>query len=92
MKGKQPHRKRIPQRMCVVCRRKMDKRQLYRLVRTPEDGLVVDLSGKRQGRGAYICDQTTCWDTSIRTKILDKTFEISVSDIEKASLATHRPK
>ncbi len=50
-----------PQRTCVVCRDKRDKRQLTRLV-VVDDRLQVDPSGKQKGRGAYLCDKPACWN------------------------------
>lgn len=63
MGKKQPKQaKHTPQRTCIVCRQKFDKRQLTRIVRTPDSGIVIDPSGKRNGRGAYVCDQVVCWE------------------------------
>ena len=63
--NKQPHRKHIPQRTCVVCRETAAKRTLTRIVRTADDGVQVDLTGKRSGRGAYLCSQVSCWKTAV---------------------------
>ena len=53
--------KHVPERMCVACRRRRPKRELLRVVLTPE-GPVIDPSGKKPGRGAYVCpDQPECW-------------------------------
>jgi predicted RNA-binding protein YlxR (DUF448 family) len=57
MGGKPGRRRHIPRRTCVVCRATGDKRALTRLVRTPDDGVHVDPTGKRNGRGAYLCDR-----------------------------------
>jgi uncharacterized protein len=88
---KQPRPKHIPQRSCVVCRQKRDKRQLTRLVRTADEGVVVDPTGKRNGRGAYLCDQATCWDKAVSTPFLDRLFSTVVTDAEKAAIAARRP-
>ncbi|MDM8529345.1 YlxR family protein, partial [Anaerolineales bacterium HSG24] len=50
-----------PQRICIACRQKIDKRLLLRIVRTPEGEFIVDPTGKVNGRGAYICQQPACW-------------------------------
>jgi len=47
-------------RSCTVCRQKTDKRNLYRIVRTPEAEVVFDPTGKKNGRGAYVCSQESC--------------------------------
>ncbi len=54
--------KHVPIRMCVVCRRRRPKRELLRILRTPE-GFILDFSGKQPGRGAYVCpDNPACWE------------------------------
>lgn len=57
--------KHIPQRTCVGCRTVMPKRQLIRIVRSPE-GVQVDLTGKLAGRGAYLHDRRSCWERGLR--------------------------
>src|SRR5688572_24141418 len=91
MNNKRPKQKHVPQRSCAICRQKRDKRQLTRLVRTAEAGVLVDPTGKRNGRGAYLCDQPECWDKATRTQVLDKLFTTVVSEAEKAAIAAHRP-
>src|ERR1700681_2331359 len=54
----------VPQRTCVVCRQTSAKRQLVRVVRTPDGGVTIDPSGKLSGRGAYLCDSPACWQTA----------------------------
>lgn len=89
MTGKQPmRRKHVPQRTCMVCRRQVDKRQLTRIVRTPDSGVVVDPTGKRNGRGAYLCDQAACWDKVVRhAGILNQALNAQVSEAELAAIA-----
>ena len=86
---KQPvRRKHIPQRTCIVCRRQVDKRQLTRIVRTPDSGVVVDPTGKRNGRGAYVCDQPACWDKITRqAAILNQALNAQVTEAELAAIA-----
>lgn len=93
MKKRQKHtpgRKHIPQRTCVACRQKRDKRRLTRIVRSPE-GVVVDPSGKLNGRGAYLCDDNACWDLALTGHLLDKALLTEVSEDEKAHIAAYRP-
>jgi predicted RNA-binding protein YlxR (DUF448 family) len=89
MTGKQPARRRhVPQRTCVVCRRQVDKRRLTRVVRTPEDGVVIDPTGKRNGRGAYLCDQVECWEKVIRhAGILNSALNAQLTGAEVAAIA-----
>lgn len=95
MAGNQPPRRRkhVPQRRCVVCREQFDKRRLTRLVRTPDSGVVVDPTGKRSGRGAYLCDQPGCWDKAIRHPgILNQALNAELSEAEREAIAAARPK
>lgn len=67
-KVKQANKKRIkhiPQRTCVGCREVLAKRALMRVVRTP-DGIELDASGKKNGRGAYVHDKRSCWEQALK--------------------------
>lgn len=92
-KKKQPARpKHVPQRSCFVCREKRDKRQLTRLVRTPPGPVVVDHTGKQNGRGAYLCDNLSCWDQVLGNgRLLNQALKTEVSADDLATIATHRP-
>lgn len=84
-------RKHVPKRTCVACRRKLDKRQLTRIVRSAEDGVVIDPSGKRNGRGAYLCDDGACWDRALSSELLDKALLTELSEDERVHLAAAKP-
>ena len=71
--------KKIPMRMCVGCREMMEKRELIRIVRTPEGEVVLDPTGKKSGRGAYVCRQAECLRRSIRQKQLERQLEITMT-------------
>ncbi len=92
-KKKKPARpKHVPQRTCFVCREKRDKRQLTRLVRTPEGAVLVDPTGKKNGRGAYLCDQIACWDKVLENgRLLNQALKTTVSADDLAAIAAHRP-
>ncbi len=66
-KGKRqgPRPKHVPQRMCVACREHDAKRGLIRIVRTPEGPVGLDPTGKRNGRGAYLCHNPACWERAL---------------------------
>ena len=68
--------KKVPLRMCVGCREKKEKREMIRVVRTPEGVAVLDPTGKLSGRGAYICRQEACLRKAIRQKQLERQLEI----------------
>lgn len=69
---KGPRQKHVPQRTCVVCRETDAKRALTRIVRTGEGSIEVDPSGRKNGRGAYLCDKQECWEKALTTPILAK--------------------
>jgi uncharacterized protein len=78
--------KHIPTRMCVVCREKDNKRTLHRIVRT-QDGVMLDNSGKLNGRGAYLCDSPTCWQRAVQSEVLAKALRSALSDADRERLS-----
>ena len=71
--------KKIPQRTCMACQEKKDKRDLVRIVRSPEGEISVDLTGKKPGRGAYICPNLECLNKLIKSKRLERSLETAIS-------------
>jgi len=81
--SKRLRRKHIPQRTCVGCREVQPKRALIRIVRR-EEGVVVDLTGKLEGRGAYLHNQLTCWEQSFKGSLARALkVELSAEDYER---------
>ncbi len=72
--------KKIPMRSCVVTREKLPKQELIRVVRTPEQDVIVDVTGKANGRGAYLKKDLEVFEKAKKSKILDKVLEIEVKD------------
>lgn len=70
--------KKIPLRMCVGCREMKPKKELLRIVRTPEGEIALDPGGKKSGRGAYVCRQESCLMRAIKQKQLDRALESPV--------------
>lgn len=68
------------QRMCIVCREMQDKRQLLRIVKTKEGEFFIDKTGKKNGRGAYICKREDCLNKLIKQKSLNKAFKTNISE------------
>jgi len=90
--GKLPgHRKHAPQRTCVVCRQTMDKRALIRVVNTPEAGVIVDPTGKRNGRGAYLCSADACWEQALSTDVLSRALRVQLTQTDCDRLRSSRP-
>lgn len=59
------------------------------MVRTPEGTVEIDPSGKRSGRGAYLCQQRSCWETALKRRSLDRALKITVDEKSKAALAAY---
>ncbi|ERI92911.1 hypothetical protein HMPREF1982_02069 [Clostridiales bacterium oral taxon 876 str. F0540] len=72
--------KKIPQRMCTGCMEMKPKKELIRIVKSCEGDLSVDLTGKKPGRGAYICKNEECLEKAIKTKRLEKNLETKFDD------------
>ena len=70
--------KKIPQRQCMGCRERKAKREMIRVVRTPEGGVSLDFGGKMNGRGAYLCPDPECLKKAIRSKALDRSLEVEI--------------
>ena len=66
--------KKIPQRSCIGCGTKKDKKDLIRIVRTPDGDIVLDRTGKKAGRGAYVCDDPSCIQKGLCFKELGTGF------------------
>lgn len=72
--------KKIPMRMCVVTREKYPKMELIRVVRTPENEVIIDITGKANGRGAYLKKEQAVFEKAKSSKILNKILEVEVDD------------
>ena len=87
MKGPRP--KRIPQRTCVACRTTGAKRGLVRIVRTVDGRVEVDETGKKAGRGAYLCRSQDCWQTALKRKALEYALKVPISVEDKSALQAY---
>ena len=72
--------KKIPQRQCMGCRERKEKRELIRVVRAPDGGVSLDFRGKAPGRGAYICPCLACLKKAIRSKALERSLEVAIPE------------
>lgn len=75
-----PQQKKIPLRRCTGCNEAKPKKDLVRVVRTPEGEVLLDPTGKKNGRGAYICKNIDCFQKARRAKRFERAFECTVSD------------
>ena len=85
-RSKGPRPKHVPRRTCVACRESDDKRSLTRIVRTTDGSVEVDLTGKKNGRGAYLCDRPTCWTRAIETNVLSRALNVVLAEDALQSL------
>ena len=72
--------KKIPQRQCMGCRERKEKRELIRVVRAPDGSVSLDFRGKAPGRGAYICPDMACLKKALRSKALDRSLEVTITE------------
>ncbi len=72
--------KKIPQRQCMGCRERKEKRQLIRVVRKTDGSVCVDFSGKASGRGAYICPDKACLTKALKSKSLERSLEVPIPE------------
>lgn len=72
--------KKIPMRMCLGCGEMKPKKELVRVVKSPEGDISVDLTGKKSGRGAYICRCTECLNKAKKSRRLEKAFSCRIDD------------
>lgn len=70
--------KKTPQRLCVGCGENKDKKNLIRVLKTGENEFILDDTGKKNGRGAYICKNVACMEKAIKTKGLDRSFKMAI--------------
>ena len=72
--------KKIPLRRCTGCGEQKPKKELVRVVKTPDGEILLDLTGKASGRGAYICNNAECLKKARKSKRIDRAFEITIPD------------
>ena len=79
----------LPQRTCVACRKTGVKRELVRLVSVPGAGVQVDATGKKSGRGAYLCPARICWEKALQTGKLEHALRTSLKPENKEKLVNY---
>lgn len=72
--------KKIPARMCLGCSEMKPKKELIRVVKTPEDEILLDLTGKKSGRGAYVCRDIECLRKARKARRFEKAFSCKIED------------
>ena len=87
--------KRVPLRKCLGCMSSFPKKDLVRVLKTPEGEVILDLSGKKSGRGAYICKNSACLKKALKSKRIQNNLELEIpeeiiSQLEKELLANEQ--
>ena len=72
--------KSIPQRTCIGCNSKKDKKDFIRIVKDNQNNISIDKTGKANGRGAYICDNVECLEKAIKNKKIEKSFKMNIDE------------
>ena len=81
----------VPLRTCVACRTERPKRELVRVVRTPDGSVALDPTGRLAGRGAYLCADGACWSAALKKHSLERALEASLPSELRDTLATGVP-
>jgi predicted RNA-binding protein YlxR (DUF448 family) len=85
----QPKPRHVPERTCIACRQARPKRELIRIVRTPAGHVELDPTGKKSGRGAYLCARRSCWEPALHKGKLEKEFELTLLPEDRAALEAY---
>jgi uncharacterized protein len=85
-----PHARHVPQRTCAACRQVRPKRELLRIVRTPDGHVVLDPTGKKSGRGTYLCARRSCWDLALKKGRLEQALNVTLLPEDRAALEAYR--
>lgn len=72
--------KKVPLRQCSGCRERKEKKELLRVLRTPEGDVVLDTTGRRNGRGAYLCPNPACLKKAMKSHSLERALETSIPE------------
>lgn len=72
------NKKKVPFRKCTGCGEMKSKKEMIRIIKTPEDEIVIDATGKKNGRGAYICNSFICFEKAKKMKALERSLKVSI--------------
>ena len=77
---KRTAQKKVPERQCLGCNEHKPKREMLRVVRTPDGEILLDFTGKKSGRGAYICRDAGCFKKARKSKRIDRSLDVTIPD------------
>lgn len=83
--------RKVPMRKCVGCNQMFEKKSLLRIVRNNEGQVFVDVTGKQNGRGAYLCHNRDCLEQAFKKRAIERALEISLSDDLKDTIRGQMP-
>lgn len=78
--------KKVPLRKCVGCNEMKTKKELIRVIKTPEDQIEIDFTGRKNGRGAYICNSIECLNKAFKNKGLERSLKVEIPETVRESL------
>ena len=78
--------RKVPMRQCVGCGEMKSKKELLRVIKTPEEEIVLDTTGRKNGRGAYICASMECLKTAQKKRGLERSLKVSIPEVVYESL------
>ncbi len=84
--AKGPRPRHVPLRPCVACRQEQAKRDLIRIVRTPAGSIEIDPTGRKAGRGAYLCKRRACWEAALARRALDHALKTTLTEADREML------
>ncbi len=70
--------KKIPQRQCIGCGEMKNKKEMIRVIKTPEENIIIDVTGKKNGRGAYICKSVECFQKAVKSRGLERSLKVNI--------------
>lgn len=83
--------RKVPMRKCVGCNEMFEKKSLLRIVRNNEGEVFVDVTGKKNGRGAYLCRNKECLELAFKKRAIERALEITIDDELKAQIRSQMP-
>lgn len=70
--------KKTPQRQCIGCGEMKNKKEMLRIIKTTEEEILIDITGKKNGRGAYVCKSSQCFNKAVKSKGLERSLKVAI--------------
>ena len=72
--------RKVPMRQCTGCQEMKNKKEMFRVLKTPEDEIILDATGRKNGRGAYVCPSVDCLTKAVKSRGLERSLKVPVPD------------